>query len=97
MTDLRLVPEPAPDTQPIGWRCTWVRNPTFVVSDLEKSRPQQMDYNTREEAEAMKATLPREKYVATVTPRYPRGNVPKAAARASLDAAGWPLQHRPMR
>ena len=92
--DLRLVPPPTPRTDPIGWRCSWIRFSAHAESDLVRPRPERHDFATREQAMAWKATLPPDKYVATVTPIYPRAVVSRKSA-AWLNAGGWPLQHRP--
>jgi len=55
-------------------------------------------YKTREEAETFKAAFSRERYVMTMTPVFARRrSMTKKALAQALDAAGWPLQHRPMR
>jgi hypothetical protein len=92
--DLRLVPPPTPGDAPIGWRCSWVRISAHAESDLSKPRPERRDFATREEAIAWQATLPPASFVTTVTPIYPRVTVSAKSAAASLDAAGWSLQHR---
>jgi len=98
MTDLQLIPEPAPDTQPICWRCTWVRNVDHSLPTLERPKPERRDFKTREEAETFKAAVSRERYVMTMTPVFARRrSMTKKALAQALDAAGWPLQHRPMR
>ena len=98
MTDLHLVPEPAPDTQPICWRCTWVRNVDHSLPTLGMQKPERRDFKTREEAETFKAAFSRERYVMTMTPVFARRrSMTKKALAQALDAAGWPLQHRPMR
>jgi hypothetical protein len=98
MTDLHLIPEPAPNTQPTGWRCTWVRNVDHCLPDMERQKPERRDFKTREEAQTFKAAMPREKYVMTMTPVFVRRrSMTKKALAQALDAAGWPLQHRPMR
>jgi hypothetical protein len=92
--DLRLVPPPTPGTDPIGWCCSWIRISAHAEPDISKPRPERRDFATREEAMAWHATLPPASFVTTVTPIYPRAVVSRKRA-AALNAAGWPLQHRP--